>query len=116
MALTLSPPSITSPFHLLNNRIFLRTIHLHRSSPPSASNSRRCQAVSPGRPPPPESEPPSGKGPPSSAEGLVATFARLQDTVQIFFAVLFWMSLFFWSSVWDGRNNDRPSKGSRFRR
>ncbi|XP_058195875.1 uncharacterized protein LOC131312135 isoform X2 [Rhododendron vialii] len=98
-----------------NNRNFLPPIHLHRSTPPSASNPCRCRAVSPGRQPPPESEPPNGKDP-SPSEGLTATFARLQDTVQIFFAVLFWMSLFFWSSVWDGRNNNGPGKGSRFRR
>ncbi|KAI8529453.1 hypothetical protein RHMOL_Rhmol12G0225900 [Rhododendron molle] len=156
MALTLSPPTTVCVQSIhqhhatfpnrnttnSNNRNFLPPIHLHRSPPPSASNSCRCRAVSPGRQPPRESEPPSGKDPSPSegtlflkvllcsnlfnifsggflfrvSFGLTATFARLQDTVQIFFAVLFWMSLFFWSSVWDGRNNNGPGKGSRFRR
>ncbi|XAR67776.1 hypothetical protein NMG60_11002671 [Bertholletia excelsa] len=75
----------------------------------------QCLAVSPGRPPPPESDPPDGKDPTLSA-GFAATLSRLQDKLQIFLAVLFWMSLFFWASAWDGRNNGRPSKGSRFRR
>lgn len=39
-----------------------------------------------------------------------------KDTLQIFFAVLFWMSLFFWSCAWDRGNNGRPNKGSRFRK
>uniref|UniRef100_A0A7N2LMR0 Uncharacterized protein n=1 Tax=Quercus lobata TaxID=97700 RepID=A0A7N2LMR0_QUELO len=46
--------------------------------------------------------------------GLAASLSKFQDRVQIFLAVLFWMSLFFWASAWDGR--DRPNKGSRFRR
>lgn len=46
--------------------------------------------------------------------GLAASFSKFQDKVQIFFAVLFWMSLFFWASVWDERS--RPDKGSRFRK
>uniref|UniRef100_A0A2P2PNA9 Uncharacterized protein n=1 Tax=Rhizophora mucronata TaxID=61149 RepID=A0A2P2PNA9_RHIMU len=48
----------------------------------------------------------------------MASISRFQDRVQIFMAVLFWMSLFFWSSAWDGRNrgHGRPNKGSRFRR
>ncbi|KAK9290930.1 hypothetical protein L1049_009109 [Liquidambar formosana] len=49
-------------------------------------------------------------------KSLAVTFSRFQGSVQIFFAVLFWLSLFFWASVWDERNNDRPNKGSRFRR
>lgn len=53
-----------------NNRNFLPPIHLHRSPPPSASNSCRCRAVSPGRQPPPESEPPNGKDP-SPSEGTL---------------------------------------------
>ncbi|KAJ6342639.1 hypothetical protein OIU78_010550 [Salix suchowensis] len=48
----------------------------------------------------------------------LATLSRLQDRVQIFLAVLFWMSLFFWASVWDGKNNGkgRLNKGSRPKR
>ncbi|KAJ6715258.1 TRANSMEMBRANE PROTEIN [Salix viminalis] len=50
--------------------------------------------------------------------GIAATLSRLQDRVQIFLAVLFWMSLFFWASVWDGKNNGkgRLNKGSRPKR
>ncbi|XP_052176290.1 uncharacterized protein LOC127790713 [Diospyros lotus] len=92
--------------------------HNRRFFPSFASNPSAClgrsPAASPGRPPPPppESDPPTGNHPSPSA-GSSATF---QDTVRIFFAVLFWMSLFFWSSIWDGRNNGRRGKGSRFRR
>ncbi|KAG6789003.1 hypothetical protein POTOM_005083 [Populus tomentosa] len=48
----------------------------------------------------------------------LATLSQLQDRVQIFLAVLFWMSLFFWASIWDGKNNGRGrlNKGSRFKR
>ncbi|MBA0870593.1 hypothetical protein Goshw_014564, partial [Gossypium schwendimanii] len=48
--------------------------------------------------------------------GLEGKLSRFQDRARIFFAVLFWMSLFFWSSSWDGRNTGKPNKGSRFRR
>ncbi|KAL3840975.1 hypothetical protein ACJIZ3_025566 [Penstemon smallii] len=86
------------------------TLNLHRSFPlKSNSRSSRCHATSP------ESEPPSTKQPPPSS-GVVATFTKFQDTLQIFFAVLFWMSLFFWSCAWDGRDDGRPNKGSRFRK
>ncbi|PIN22031.1 hypothetical protein CDL12_05250 [Handroanthus impetiginosus] len=69
----------------------------------------RCHATGP------QSEPPSKKHlPPSS--GVTAAFARFQDTLQIFFAVLFWMSLFFWSSAWGGRDGGGRNKGSRFRK
>ncbi|KAK4764801.1 hypothetical protein SAY86_025891 [Trapa natans] len=67
-----------------------------------------CLAASPG---------PGVPGPPPDEEegkGLWSSLYKLQNTVQIFFAVLFWMSLFFWASAWDGRN--RPSKGPRFKR
>lgn len=49
-----------------------------------------------------------------SGADIATSLSKIQDRVQIFFAVLFWMSLFFWASAWDGRN--RPNKGSRFRR
>ncbi|KAJ6427452.1 hypothetical protein OIU84_022949 [Salix udensis] len=51
-------------------------------------------------------------------DGIAATLSRLQDRAQIFLAVLFWMSLFFWASVWDGKNNGkgRLNKGSRPKR
>ncbi|XP_051148044.1 uncharacterized protein LOC127263123 [Andrographis paniculata] len=71
--------------------------------------SGRCRAAVP----PPE--PPSEKYRPSTS-GLAATFTRVKDTLQVFFAVLFWMSLFFWSSAWDGGNNGRPNKRTRNRK
>jgi len=46
--------------------------------------------------------------------GVAASLSKFQDRVQIFFAVLFWMTLFFWASAWDGRN--RPNNGSKFRK
>jgi len=48
--------------------------------------------------------------------GLQAVLSRVQDRLQIFFAVLFWMSLFFWGSAWDGRNSSRKKKGPWFRK
>ncbi|KZV22596.1 hypothetical protein F511_02613 [Dorcoceras hygrometricum] len=88
---------------------------IHRSLLALKLKSRpvRCRANSPG--PPPQSEPPSNKIP-QQIKGIGTSFIRFKDTVQIFAAVLFWMSLFFWSSAWDGRNNDRRNKGSRFRK
>ncbi|KAK4413935.1 hypothetical protein Salat_2806300 [Sesamum alatum] len=62
-----------------------------------------CRATSPQFEPPPKKHPP-----PSS--GLRALFSGFQDTLQIFFAVLFWMSLFFWSCAWDRDNRGRPNK------
>ncbi|KAK9098743.1 hypothetical protein Syun_025788 [Stephania yunnanensis] len=59
-----------------------------------------------------ESDPP----PPPPPKGLDVPLSKIQDRVLIFFAVLFWMSLFFWACAWDGRSGNRPSKRSRFRR
>ncbi|KAI3455322.1 hypothetical protein Pfo_011985 [Paulownia fortunei] len=85
-------------------------INLHHSFPFKRNSwSGRCHATSP------QSEPPSKKHL-APFSGVKATFTRFQDTLQIFFAVLFWMSLFFWSSAWDGGNGGRPNKGSRFRK
>ncbi|CAH1422968.1 unnamed protein product [Lactuca virosa] len=83
--------------------------------PPRSSNLwlRRCGASSPHPPSPPESGPPPGEDDDSNSGSLVS-FSRFQENVQIFFAVLFWMSLFFWSSAWDGRNNGRSDKGPKF--
>ncbi|XP_058195874.1 uncharacterized protein LOC131312135 isoform X1 [Rhododendron vialii] len=67
-----------------NNRNFLPPIHLHRSTPPSASNPCRCRAVSPGRQPPPESEPPNGKDP-SPSEGCKTPY---RSSLQFFFGCL----------------------------
>ncbi|ESW07745.1 hypothetical protein PHAVU_010G155500 [Phaseolus vulgaris] len=69
-----------------------------------------CRAASPGPPLPPSDKDSSHlKG-----TDVGASLSKIQDRIQIFFAVLFWLSLFFWASAWDGRN--RPNKGSRFRR
>lgn len=83
----------------------------HRNSFPSKRNSLsgRCHATGP------KSEPPSEKHL-SPISGVTMSFTRFQDTLRIFFAVLFWMSLFFWSSIWDGGNGGRPNKPSQFRK
>ncbi|KAL3528870.1 hypothetical protein ACH5RR_008192 [Cinchona calisaya] len=115
------PPFFTSLAPLHNHtRIYSSIYHLRRSFPLSTSNSRRwfagrCRASSPGPPSPPKLDPTPGDNPPPSS-GVLSSFSRVQDTVRIFFAVLFWMSLFFWYCVWDGRNDGGPKHGSRFRR
>ncbi|XP_057533933.1 uncharacterized protein LOC130812079 [Amaranthus tricolor] len=85
-------------------------IHLHCSFPASPLKpNRSILRSSPGPPPPP------GKDSQLSTD-FAATFSRLWDKVQIFFAVLFWISLFFWSSAFDGRNSGRKNKRDRFRK
>ncbi|KAK9054665.1 hypothetical protein SSX86_025744 [Deinandra increscens subsp. villosa] len=74
---------------------------------------RRCDAMSPRPPSPPEAGPPPDDDQ-SSNSGSVVSFSRFQEGVQIFCAVFFWLSLFFWSSVWDGKNNGRSNKGPKF--
>ncbi|KAL1564021.1 hypothetical protein AAHA92_06428 [Salvia divinorum] len=81
-------------------------INLHRSFPFFKRNSRFhscCATSSPSEPPPENQIPPSSGVSP-------------KDTLQIFFAVLFWMSLFFWSCAWDRGNSGRSDKGPRFRK
>ncbi|KAI3777772.1 hypothetical protein L1987_47574 [Smallanthus sonchifolius] len=93
-----------------------RIISSHRWSLLPPRNSKLwCGATSPqSHPPsPPESEPPPGDDQ-GSNPGSIASLSRFQEGVQIFCAVFFWMSLFFWSSVWDGRNKGRSDKGPRF--
>ncbi|KAK4735652.1 hypothetical protein R3W88_009913 [Solanum pinnatisectum] len=87
----------------------------HSYSYPNTS-SARCRATSAGPPSPPQTEPPNNEDDSSSSPGIISSFSKAQDTLRILFAVLFWMSLFFWYSVWDGKNDGRPNKGSRFRR
>ncbi|KAI4355745.1 hypothetical protein L6164_004490 [Bauhinia variegata] len=104
--------------HSTTNWTLSFPIRSHRSFHLPSSNStvvrpRRCRAASPGPPPPPRTDPPAGQDS-RQLKGLIASLSKFQDRLQIFFAVLFWMSLFFWASAWDGRN--RPNKGSRFRR
>ncbi|KAI4331208.1 hypothetical protein MLD38_029414 [Melastoma candidum] len=79
---------------------------LRRPSFPSYSGTHRYLAAA--RVPPPSNDENLRPG------GIGSSAAKLLDSVQIFLAVLFWLSLFFWSCAWDGR--DRPSKGSRWRR
>ncbi|CAM0901803.1 unnamed protein product [Alopecurus aequalis] len=59
--------------------------------------------------------PPSSEPPPPSPQDWQEKLSRLQDTARIFFAVLFWMSLFFWGSAWGGSNNSGGKKRQRFR-
>uniref|UniRef100_A0A0D9Y927 Uncharacterized protein n=1 Tax=Oryza glumipatula TaxID=40148 RepID=A0A0D9Y927_9ORYZ len=59
--------------------------------------------------------PPSSEPPPRSPHGWQERLSRLQDRIRIFFAVLFWMALFFWGSAWDGNNNSGGTKRQRFR-
>ncbi|KAL1551390.1 hypothetical protein AAHA92_19241 [Salvia divinorum] len=63
----------------------------------------------------PTPEPPSEKHL-SPISGVTTTFTRFQDTLRIVFAVLFWMSLFFWSSIWDRGSGGSPNKRSRFKK
>ncbi|PKI37467.1 uncharacterized protein LOC116200175 [Punica granatum] len=82
-------------------------IILHRPFLPyPLSRPGLCRAASPG---PGEPGPPSDDRP-LRLKGIGSSLSKLTSTVQIFFAVLFWMSLFFWASAWDGRN--RPNNGS----
>ncbi|XVE89096.1 hypothetical protein DITRI_Ditri19aG0123000 [Diplodiscus trichospermus] len=69
----------------------------------SSTRFLRCLPAGPGPPSPPGSDT-------SHTPGLAGKLSRFQDRAQIFFAVLFWMSLFFWASASDGRNSGRPSK------
>ncbi|XP_031487338.1 uncharacterized protein LOC116255606 [Nymphaea colorata] len=48
--------------------------------------------------------------------GLAMTMHQIQDRARIFFAVFFWMSLFFWACAWDGRNNRPPKSRPWFRK
>ncbi|KAL3633047.1 hypothetical protein CASFOL_026031 [Castilleja foliolosa] len=100
--------SITNPTTLCISSFYKITIHRPF---PFKRNSRWscCHATSP------QSEPPSEKSL-APISGVKSTFTRFQDTLQIFFAVLFWLSLFFWSSAWDGGDGGRWNKGSRFKK
>ncbi|KAI3893476.1 hypothetical protein MKX03_022804 [Papaver bracteatum] len=48
--------------------------------------------------------------------GIDETLSKFQHRTQIFFAVLFWMSLFFWACATDGNNDGGSSRRSGFRR
>ncbi|EOY25803.1 hypothetical protein QUC31_011789 [Theobroma cacao] len=96
-------PLIVTPFHPHRPCLPVRL----RSS--SNTSQPRCHSAGPGPASSPDSDPPR---PP----GFAGKLSRFQDRAQIFLAVLFWMSLFFWASAWDRNNSGRPDKGSRFRR
>ncbi|KAK4362192.1 hypothetical protein RND71_017433 [Anisodus tanguticus] len=119
---SVTPPRRCSPSTTSSNLRFssfmlinVQSSLTHSYSYPNTS-SGRCWATSAGPPSPPHTEPPNNEEDTSSSPGIMESFSKAQDTVQIFFAVLFWMSLFFWYSVWDGKNDGRPNKGSRFRK
>ncbi|GAB2293622.1 hypothetical protein Dimus_027835 [Dionaea muscipula] len=98
---------------------------IHRTRPlhsfirfPSNRNltTRHCCSCSPAPPEaPPQPDPPPVKIRKRFA-GAAVNFSKFQEGMRIFFAVLFWLSLFFWASAWDGRDNGRKSKGNRFKR
>ncbi|XP_020101011.1 uncharacterized protein LOC109718928 [Ananas comosus] len=96
--LPLRPLSLPSP------RLLLR-----RAPPLPRGSSRRRAAANSGAPPPPG-------GDSDDLSGLQERISRVQDRVRIFFAVLFWMSLFFWASACDGRDKPRNKKKFRFRK
>ncbi|WCJ40553.1 hypothetical protein M5689_021467 [Euphorbia peplus] len=104
-----TPPHSFPKFNLKN--------HTCRPFPSARARTCRIQAALSPQPPEQPDPPPPGKDP-LIPQGIAATLSRFQDRVQIFFAVLFWMSLFFWASASDGKNNGsgRPNKGSRFGR
>ncbi|KAG9455762.1 hypothetical protein H6P81_000270 [Aristolochia fimbriata] len=108
-------------FHLASFRSFPgRLPCLHPSLPVfpsrhgSFSRSGRAQVASPG-PPSPDPEDPFGDDSLPNKD-IGTNFCKVRDGVQIFFAVLFWMSLFFWASAWDGNDSFKPKKKSWFRR
>ncbi|KAK7294090.1 hypothetical protein RJT34_16973 [Clitoria ternatea] len=105
----------TKLLFLCRSPIATSSFSLHRQFQPLSSTSTllslpRCRAAAPGPPP----SPPENDSTRLQEADVAASLSKIQDRIQIFFAVLFWMSLFFWASAWDGRN--RPNKGSRFRR
>ncbi|CAM8877466.1 unnamed protein product [Rhodiola kirilowii] len=101
-----SPPS---PNHISSRFFNLNRPNLQSSSLNFHGPFSRCLAASP--PPPDSSDTDLVR-----SSGLDSKFLRLKDQLRIFFAVLFWMSLFFWACVWDDKNSGNPTKGSRFRR
>ncbi|XP_042409107.1 pectinesterase inhibitor 10-like [Zingiber officinale] len=103
-----SPPlasrtEANSPFHQLRRSCV--------DAPSRPSGLRFCprSASRPSPPPPPPGEDRN------YIDGMQTTLTRIQDRLRIFFAVLFWMSLFFWASIYDGKN-DAKKKGPWFRK
>ncbi|GAB2222361.1 hypothetical protein Drorol1_Dr00013577 [Drosera rotundifolia] len=113
--------SVISPSHLFSVSS-THGAHLHRSFLGFSSNpnfaTRRCR-VFPGpteSPSPPQPDPPPANENQRSPAGIGATLSRFKESLQIFFAVFFWLSLFYWSSAWDDKNKGGGNKGNRFRR
>ncbi|XP_021731827.1 uncharacterized protein LOC110698655 [Chenopodium quinoa] len=99
------PPNFPSSI----NRSPSSPIQLHRSFPGPPLKPNRPILRSSLVPPPS----PPGKDP-QRFTGIAATFSRLWDKLQIFFAVFFWISLFFWASAMDRTNSGRGNKKDRF--
>ncbi|KAK1364034.1 E3 ubiquitin-protein like [Heracleum sosnowskyi] len=88
----------------------IATNFIHGGSNPNAwSGTSRATTPSPPSPPDPDKIPTPPPGDPM-------TLSRFKDVAQVFVGVLFWMGVFFWASAWDGRDNGKSDKGSRFRR
>ncbi|CAN8259193.1 unnamed protein product [Cochlearia groenlandica] len=97
-------PIFSPPFHLRRRNISL----------PVTRRRLRRLAVGGGSSSPPSPDPPPPEND-TQLEGFVGTVTRIQDRAKIFLAVLFWMSLFFWVTVTDGRGKGKGKKGSRFK-
>ncbi|KAF3604238.1 hypothetical protein Bca52824_086025 [Brassica carinata] len=106
----------SSNLYLLHHSILPR-LQFRRRSISLLVTPRRLRriAVAGGTPSPPSPDPPPPENT-TQLEGLVGAVTRVQDRVKIFLAVLFWMSLFFWVTVTDGRGKGgKGKKGSRFK-
>ncbi|KAM7254121.1 hypothetical protein ACFE04_031803 [Oxalis oulophora] len=89
---------------IVHNPLCSSSLYLRGTIPSTPRRLRhRCLAAAP----PPESNRNRASG---------SSISKFQDRIRIFFAVLFWMSLFFWASAWDGRSGGRSNKGSRSKR
>ncbi|KAG0495975.1 hypothetical protein HPP92_000666 [Vanilla planifolia] len=84
----------------------------HHNLPRISQNHCLLAANAGPRPSPPNSS--SGKSP-NFLNGVQAMLSRTEDRIRIFFAVLFWLSLFFWGSAWNGRDGDEK-KGRRIKK
>ncbi|KAF1002723.1 hypothetical protein AG4045_019567 [Apium graveolens] len=87
----------------------IATNFIHGSNLKSWSGTSRAASPSPPSPPDPDKLP-------TPPQGVPMTLSRFKDVAQVFVGVLFWMGVFFWASAWDGRDNGKSDKGSRFRR
>ncbi|KAG2317781.1 hypothetical protein Bca52824_020903 [Brassica carinata] len=118
MATALFNTTTTRSSNLFNHhRSILPRFHFRRRNISLLATPRllRRIAVAGGPPSPPSPDPPPPENT-TQLEGLVGAVTRIQDRVKIFLAVLFWMSLFFWVTVTDGRGKGgKGKKGSRFK-